>query len=73
MKEVPKFNVKFACIKAPSEIKALQMIDKRANIIELLTAVRHEDQVVLVFPYFEHDNFPCLLKRMNLVDVVLHA
>lgn len=75
MKNVPnvKFALKYllptACIKAPSEIKALQMIDKHANIIELLTAVRHEDQVVLVFPYFEHDNFPCLLKSMNLVDV----
>ena len=75
MKSVPdvKFALKYllptACVKAPSEIKALQMIGKHANIIELLTAVRHEDQVVLVFPYFEHDNFACLLKTMNLVDV----
>ena len=75
MKSVPdvKFALKYllptACVKATSEIKALQMIGKHANIIELLTAVRHEDQVVLVFPYFEHDNFACLLKTMNLVDV----
>jgi cell division control protein 7 len=75
MKSVPdvKFALKYllptACVKAPSEIKALQMIGKHANIIELLTVARHEDQVVLVFPYFEHDNFTCLLKTMNLVDV----
>ena len=64
-----KYLVPTTCIFAHSEIKALQMIGKHANVIELIAAVRHRDQVVLVFTYFEHDNFACLLETVNLVDV----
>ena len=64
-----KYLMPTTCIYAHSEIKALRIIGKHTNVVELITAVRHEDQVVLVFPYFEHDHFTCFLKSVNLVDV----
>lgn len=75
MKQIPKlmcamkYLVPTSCVHAHAEIRALQIIGKHPNVIELLTSVRYQDQVVLVFPYFEHDNFTCLMETANLVDI----
>ena len=64
-----KYLIPTSCIRAQSEIEALQKIGKHSNVIELLTTVRHQDQVVLVFPYFEHDTFSSIIDTMNLMDI----
>lgn len=57
---------------AYSEIQWLQMLKGKCNTIELLTTIRHEDQIVLVFPFFPHDSFDSLLHKMELVDVKIY-
>ena len=62
---IPTCRSKQACV----EIKALQRIKKHINVIELLTATRFMDQIVLVFPYFEYDTFSYLMTSVSLCDV----
>ncbi|KAJ3150908.1 hypothetical protein HDU89_002905 [Geranomyces variabilis] len=40
-----------------SEIKILNYLSGHPNIVQLITAVRHEDQVVVVLPFFRHPDF----------------
>ncbi|KAJ3172387.1 hypothetical protein HDU87_007891 [Geranomyces variabilis] len=40
-----------------SEIQILNYLSGHPNIVQLVTAVRHEDQVVVVLPFFRHPDF----------------
>lgn len=50
-------------------MKALQMLGKHPNVVELLFYVRHLDQIVLVFPFFTHEKFKHLLCHFTLEDM----
>lgn len=39
------------------------------NIASLITAIRHEDQVVAVLPYFEHESFASYFKTMDRYQI----
>lgn len=54
------------------EIKALHILGKHLNIIELLSFVRNFDQIVLVFPYFPHDKFKFLLCHLSFDGMRLY-
>lgn len=56
------------------EIKTLETLGKHSNVIELLSYVRHLDQIVLVFPYFPHEKFESLLGSFDLeiIKVYIH-
>jgi cell division control protein 7 len=64
-----------------TELALLHCLGDHPNIAPLITAIRHEDQVVAVLPYFSHDQFKVLLtnknyyKKMdsNQVKCYLHA
>ena len=69
MKCALKYLVPTSCTRAYSEIQALQAIGDHENVIHLLTTTRYQDQVVLVFPYFENTNFKSLIDTVTLEDV----
>ena len=52
-----------------TEVRALQMLGKHSNVIELLAYVRHLDQIVLVFPYFPHDKFKHLICHFTVENM----
>ena len=64
-----KFLIPTTCGSAHSEIESLQMIGKHPNVIELLTSIRYQDQLVLVFPYFQHNKFSSLLNTVSPLDI----
>lgn len=51
-----------------NEIKCLQLLQGKENVVSLLTMLRHYDQVVLVMPYFMHDKFTDYLPSMTVVE-----
>lgn len=65
-----KYALKYLSLTSRSgtnnEIKALQTINKHSNVIELLTCIRHLDQVVMIFPYIDHDCFTDLIGELSL-------
>lgn len=48
-----------------TELALLHCLGDHANIAPLITAFRHEDQVVAVLPYFSHDQFKVLKTNQN--------
>lgn len=79
LKEVPseqfalKYMIPTSFKSTQAEIEALQMINKHENVVELFTCVRHLDQVVLVFPYINHNKFTDLLDKMDIQDAQIYA
>eukprot|EP00731_Ephydatia_muelleri_P023763 Em0016g34a len=55
-------------LRIENEIKCLQLLQGKENVISLLTMVRHYDQVVLVMPYFSHEKFADFLPFMTLAE-----
>ena len=65
-----KFLVPTSCLTSyQSEIKVLQALGQHEHVISLLSSVRHLDQVVFVFPYFEHNTFPNIIKSASEIDI----
>ena len=68
-----KYAMKFIIPSSPksanSELKSLQVLGKHPNVIELLSSVRYLDQVVLMFPFFKHEQFTDLLGLADLFDI----
>ncbi|KAJ3305816.1 hypothetical protein HDV03_000925 [Kappamyces sp. JEL0829] len=48
-----------------TELNLLKCLRSYPFIASLITAIRHEDQIVAVLPYFEHDNFKNFYKNMT--------
>jgi len=38
-------------------------------VVPVVTALRHEDQVIVVMPYFQHDDFREYLGQMSVDDI----
>lgn len=55
-----------------TEVKALRILGKHSNVIELLAYTRHLDQIVLVFPYFTHNKFKDLLSHFSTQNMKLY-
>lgn len=54
------------------EIQALTSCKGERNVIELLSTVRFKDQIVMVFPYIQHDSFHKILKNATSSDMLLY-
>lgn len=52
-----------------NELQCLTKLEGKNNVIQLLFAVRHRDQLALVMPYFEHEKFCRLIRRFKAEDV----
>ena len=64
-----KFIIPTTSHSACREIGTLRIIDNHSNTIELLASLRYMDQIVLIFPYFAHDNFHSLLSTVCPSDI----
>lgn len=52
-----------------TELKYLGMLEGKDNVVKLLFAIRHKDNLALVMPYFEHDKLNKLIRRFKVDDV----
>lgn len=52
-----------------NELRCLSVLEGKSNVIQLLFAVRHQDRLALVMPYFEHEKFGRLIRRFKPHDV----
>lgn len=55
-----------------NEIKILDALSGYDNISPLLKVMRHEDQVLAVLPYFEHQDFRSLYKTGTKTDIQIY-
>lgn len=56
-----------------NEIRILDALSGYDNISPLITAIRHEDQILAVLPYFEHQDFRTLYKTGSLSDIRIYT
>lgn len=52
-----------------NELKYLSMLEGKDNVVKLLFAIRHRDNLALVMPYFEYDKLNKLIRRFKVDDV----
>lgn len=52
-----------------NELNYLTRLGGHCNIISVMFAARHQDSLAIVMPYFEHDKFCRLVKKMECQDV----
>lgn len=64
-----KFLVPTSCNTAYSEIKVLQVLGQQENVISLMTSIRYQDQIVLIFPYFDHNPFCDIINSASENDI----
>lgn len=55
-----------------NEIKILDALSGYDNISPLLKVMRHEDQILAVLPYFEHQDFRSLYKTGSKTDIRIY-
>lgn len=65
---VPTSSVARTC----NEVKCLQLIGGRDNVVPLWACVRHRDHVVLVMPYIPHERFSDVLLQFTTEDIRLY-
>ncbi|OIR58267.1 MAG: CDC7 protein kinase [Amphiamblys sp. WSBS2006] len=54
------------------EIKFLSETGGKQNVIPVIEAFRHEDSVIVVFPFFMHGDFRSYLPEMTIEDIALY-
>lgn len=52
-----------------NELDILRSLSGSENVLPMITAFRHEDQVFIVLPYFKHPDFRCYYKNLPLRDI----
>ncbi|ORY23862.1 kinase-like protein [Neocallimastix californiae] len=52
-----------------NEISILHDLRKKSNIVSIYSCVRYEDQVILVLPYIQHNDFRDYLPTMTMNDI----
>lgn len=56
-------------VRIENELKCLQMMGGKDNVIPIHTCVRHSDHIVLIMPYFPHDRFVDYLPHISVSEV----
>lgn len=52
-----------------NELDILRSLSCSDNVLPMITAFRHEDQVFIVLPYFKHPDFRNYYKELSLLDI----
>ena len=55
-----------------NELELLSDLRNSMSICPLITALRHQDQIVAILPYYQHQDFREYYRRMNIKDVKLY-
>ncbi|KAI8899870.1 kinase-like domain-containing protein [Globomyces pollinis-pini] len=52
-----------------NELSLLNCLKNHPNVAPLITAIRYEDQVIAVLPYFEHNTFKSYFRSLSLRQI----
>ncbi|KAJ1991035.1 Cell division control protein 7 [Dimargaris cristalligena] len=66
---VKKIYVTSSPARIANEIQILKDLTGHPHVGPLITALRHEDQVLVVLPYFQHHDFRDYYRTMNLEQI----
>ncbi|KAF0551992.1 kinase-like protein [Gigaspora margarita] len=66
---IKKIVINYSIGRIAEEISILRELRGYSNIIQLLSAHRHEDEVILITPHFEHDRFRSFYQKMTIDDI----
>ncbi|KAJ1670761.1 Cell division control protein 7, partial [Spiromyces aspiralis] len=66
---VKKIYVTSSPKRIANEIVILRDLGGSSKIVSLITAMRHQDQVVLVMPYFKHDDFRTFYQDFSIYEI----
>ncbi|KAI9296774.1 kinase-like protein, partial [Neoconidiobolus thromboides FSU 785] len=54
---IKKIYVTSSCSRIENEIELLSILSGHPNVVSLITALRHEDQIIAITPYYRHHDF----------------
>ncbi|CAG8521341.1 1217_t:CDS:2 [Dentiscutata erythropus] len=66
---IKKIIINYSIGRVAEEISILHELRGYGNIIQLLSAHRYEDEVILITPHFEHDKFRNFYQKMTIDDI----
>ncbi|KAI0218764.1 Cell division control protein 7 [Massospora cicadina] len=66
---VKKIYVTSSCQRIENEIEILSALNGHPNIVGLITALRREDQIIVVTPYYRHHDFRETFTLFNYEDM----
>ncbi|KAJ9063452.1 Cell division control protein 7, variant 3 [Entomophthora muscae] len=66
---VKKIYVTSSCQRIENEIEILHTLSGHPNIVGLITALRREDQIIVVTPYYRHHDFRETFSLFNYEDM----
>ncbi|CAG8612161.1 5257_t:CDS:2, partial [Cetraspora pellucida] len=66
---IKKIVVNYSIGRVAEEISILRELRGYDSIIQLLSAHRYEDEVILITPHFEHDKFRNFYQKMTIEDI----
>lgn len=69
---IKKIYVTSSPMRIQNELELLHVLRGYRSVCPLITAFRHQDQVVAVLPYFSHHDFRMFYRQMNLYDIRLY-
>lgn len=52
-----------------NELRCLTQLSGKHNVVKLLAACRHQDNLALIMPYLKHDKFIKLVKRFSIGEI----
>ncbi|SLM37037.1 cell cycle protein [Lasallia pustulata] len=66
---IKKIYVTSSPTRVQNELELLHALNGHKSVCPLVTAFRHQDQVVAVLPYFRHQDFRVFFQQMKLRDM----
>ncbi|MCJ1467277.1 hypothetical protein MMC07_005901 [Pseudocyphellaria aurata] len=69
---IKKIYVTSSPMRIQNELELLHILRGYRSVCPLITAFRHQDQVVAVLPYFSHLDFRMFYRQMNYDDIRLY-
>ncbi|CAG8609418.1 1024_t:CDS:2, partial [Scutellospora calospora] len=66
---IKKIIINYSVERVAEEISILRELRGYNSIIQLLSAHRYEDEVILITPHFEHDRFRDFYQKMTIEDI----
>lgn len=66
---VKKIYVTSSPIRIQNELELLHELQGCSSVCPLITAFRHDDQVIAILPYFAHEDFRDYFRSMKMIDL----
>lgn len=69
---IKKIYVTSSPMRIQNELELLHDLRGCKAVCPLITAFRHQDQVVAILPHFQHQDFRMFYRRMNVNDIKIY-